>query len=391
LETMGRCLPVYIMIDTSMSMRPFESILNDSLEAIYDELITSPRLSDFTAVSILSYNTEAEVVLKMTNSRSLAELPVLSCRGVTNLGKALRLLRSQIEEDIPRLSRVGRAVLRPVTFLLTDGLPTDDWKSDFAPLVDKSYFRHPNIIPFGYGEATADLMGEISTIPGAAFLNMDNNTAAALRKVFPALLNTLTFSARAGALTLPTEVEGFISVSTGIASDAAEGTAQSGSRFVGSTDPQHEAHLIGQSGGIHAWKTISARSPERDPVNGNPTLPSDRDESTMPVTIYLSEEWIHGQVEAAVDELLGTVGFVIEDREEPVTGSWFRRMRATATEVARSPVAREAALTTAHAADVRLVLAQDAAFTATLLQNLGPVIGALQPTKDAVLRVGALS
>lgn len=28
--------------------------------------------------------------------------------------------------------------------------------------------------------------------------------------------------------------------------------------------------------------------------------------------------------------------------------------------------------------------------TATMLQNLGPVITALQPTKDAVIRVGAL-
>jgi len=44
----------------------------------------------------------------------------------------------------------------------------------------------------------------------------------------------------------------------------------------------------------------------------------------------------------------------------------------------------------AHAADLRVALAQDATVTATMLQNLGPVIEALQPTKDAVLRVGAL-
>jgi hypothetical protein len=43
-----------------------------------------------------------------------------------------------------------------------------------------------------------------------------------------------------------------------------------------------------------------------------------------------------------------------------------------------------------HAADSQLVLAQDAEVTARLLQNLAPVIGSLQPTKDAVLRVGAL-
>ena len=47
-------------------------------------------------------------------------------------------------------------------------------------------------------------------------------------------------------------------------------------------------------------------------------------------------------------------------------------------------------MTAVHAADARLVLAQDASITATLLSNLAPVIASLQPTKDAVLRVGAL-
>ena len=65
-------------------------------------------------------------------------------------------------------------------------------------------------------------------------------------------------------------------------------------------------------------------------------------------------------------------------------------MLATVEREMRSPAAREATLVAAHVADTRLVLAQDAAVTAKLLQNLGPVLGALQPTKDAVIRVGAL-
>lgn len=103
------------------------------------------------------------------------------------------------------------------------------------------------------------------------------------------------------------------------------------------------------------------------------------------VTIYLSEESVHDQVEEAVAELLNAAGLDITDREEPVAGSWFRQMRAAL----RAPAAKDAALVAAHVADSRLVLAQDAAVTATMLQNLGPVIASLQPTKDAVLRVGA--
>jgi two-component system OmpR family response regulator len=110
---------------------------------------------------------------------------------------------------------------------------------------------------------------------------------------------------------------------------------------------------------------------------------------TFPVTIYLSDESVHRQVQEAVEELLNQAGAEVVDRDEPVLGSWFRRMRAR-VRAATSPAAREAAAVAAHALDSRLVLAQDAAVTATMMQNLGPVLGSLQPTKDAVIRAGAL-
>ena len=114
------------------------------------------------------------------------------------------------------------------------------------------------------------------------------------------------------------------------------------------------------------------------------------DTDTVPVTIYLADEQIHAQVEKAVEVLLATAGLYIKDWDDPVAGSWFRRMAAGAKEAMQSPAGHEAMLAAGHALDSRLILAQDAEVTARLLQNLGPVLGALQPTKDAVIRVGAL-
>jgi uncharacterized protein YegL len=215
-----KCLPVYIVIDTSYSMSPYEDVLNQTIETLYDTLITSPRIADFAHISILSYNTEAEVVLQMTDLQTMDVLPQLGCGGVTDFVKALRLLRQRIEEDVTLLSNAGREVLRPVAFLLTDGQPTDDqghpsdnWKGEYEALVDKLYRRHPNVVPFGYGTATADMLLGISTIPGAAFLAKDGGTAEALRRIIPALLNTLVASAHDNELRLPTEVDGFIRVS----------------------------------------------------------------------------------------------------------------------------------------------------------------------------------
>lgn len=110
----------------------------------------------------------------------------------------------------------------------------------------------------------------------------------------------------------------------------------------------------------------------------------------FPVSIYLADGSIHAQVELAVDRLLYRAGLRITEREEPVSGSWYRRMRATLDSAARSDKGQEAMLSAAHAADARFFLRQDAELTTLLLQNLGPVITALQPTKDAVVRAGAL-
>jgi hypothetical protein len=102
----------------------------------------------------------------------------------------------------------------------------------------------------------------------------------------------------------------------------------------------------------------------------------------IPVSIYLADEDIHKQVEKAVKRWLAKADLSIDKLHKPVIGSWFRRMDAS--------VKREALLTATHIADSRLVQTQDAYVTSTLLQNVGPVLLALQPTKDAVVRAGAL-
>jgi hypothetical protein len=114
------------------------------------------------------------------------------------------------------------------------------------------------------------------------------------------------------------------------------------------------------------------------------------DTTNMPVTIYLADEVIHEQVETAVEQWLATADVSIDERAKPVIGSWFRSMRASLKKVVRTPAAQEALLTGIHVADSHFVLAQDAYVTSTLLQNVGPVLQALQPTKDAVVRAGAL-
>jgi hypothetical protein len=141
--------------------------------------------------------------------------------------------------------------------------------------------------------------------------------------------------------------------------------------------------------GTAALKLLPKRvdeMPQPESRSGYPTSVT----VALPVSIYLADEAIHAQVETAVERWLAMATITIEEREQPIIGSWFRRMRATVKVALNSEAAHDLTLTAVHVADAHVVLAQDANITATLLSGLAPVIASLQPTKDAALRVGAL-
>lgn len=217
--TKVKCLPTYILLDISESMQPVQDTLNDTLESLFNELIMSPAISDFAQVSIITFNTDAHLVLGITNIQQIQALPELECGGVTNFDRAFQLVRECIDRDVEQLT-AERSVLRPVVvFVLTDGQPTDEngyftdqWKDAYHKLVDKGWRRHPNVVPFGFGDATVEVIKEIATIDGAAFLTKDPDNADALRKIFSSLLRTLVASARSSSLQLPEEIDGFVAV-----------------------------------------------------------------------------------------------------------------------------------------------------------------------------------
>jgi uncharacterized protein YegL len=206
----AKCLPTYLLLDTSKSMADHEKTLNETLEHVYFSLVESPRVAEFAHISIISFNTYAHLVLKMTDIEEVRALPTLSCSGLTNFGPAFDLLRERINIDVPALKSAGMAVLRPAAFLLTDGQPSDvqQWMARFAALVDPTWPRRPHVIAFGFGRATPKSIGGMAT--KAAFLAKNNvREKEALTSMLTTLLNTLVASAPAGQLALPTDLPGF--------------------------------------------------------------------------------------------------------------------------------------------------------------------------------------
>ncbi len=111
---------------------------------------------------------------------------------------------------------------------------------------------------------------------------------------------------------------------------------------------------------------------------------------SLPVSIYLRDEFGHEEVEAAVEELARSTGLSITDREDPVLCSWFRRLRVGLAGVAGSPAGQEVLADVAHRTELELVKRRDAEVTGLLMANVAPLITSLHDTKDAVIRLGAV-
>ncbi len=124
-----RVLPVYLAIDVSGSMAGQSlASVEQALLQFADELAASPILGDTVRVAIIEFSDYPEVILPLSDMTRVRAIPRLRARGATNLGALFVFLEKLIRSDIHRLRGEDAQVFRPLVLLLTDGLPTDNWR-----------------------------------------------------------------------------------------------------------------------------------------------------------------------------------------------------------------------------------------------------------------------
>lgn len=122
-----RRLPVYILLDTSGSMRgePIHSV-NVGLQAMLSALRQDPYALESVHLSIITFDVEAHEYLPLTplDQVKLAEIHVPDA-GATFLGAALELLIQSVDRDVKKNSKDAKGDWRPLLFVMTDGSPSD--------------------------------------------------------------------------------------------------------------------------------------------------------------------------------------------------------------------------------------------------------------------------
>jgi uncharacterized protein YegL len=123
-----RRLPVFILIDSSTSMRG-ESIdaVNSGLKMLIQDLRVNPFALETVYLSVISFNTDAFVVRPFDDLLNNISV-FIEAKGQSNLGLGLQLLISEMSLHINKTTSNNKGDWKPLVFFMTDGKPSGAWK-----------------------------------------------------------------------------------------------------------------------------------------------------------------------------------------------------------------------------------------------------------------------
>jgi uncharacterized protein YegL len=157
-----RRLPVYLLLDCSGSMfgEKIEAV-RQGMKALVADLQSDPQALETAYLSVITFDSSAKQVVPLTELMQFQE-PKLEANGATSLGEALTLLESCISREVHKTAESQKGDWKPMIFLMTDGMPTDNWEAA-ADILKKS--KPGNIIACAAGaDADTSVLKQITEI-----------------------------------------------------------------------------------------------------------------------------------------------------------------------------------------------------------------------------------
>jgi len=171
----NRRLPIYLLLDASSSMSgaPIEAV-NRGVEIFKQEVESDPFASETVHVGIIVFSSSAQMITNGLVPINQLEVPNLVANGLTALGNAFRVLKDSLDKDL-RKSKPGekKGDWKPLVFILTDGMPTDDWEGPRSEILQRQVNKVLNIITVGCGPDLDD--ENLKKISVGPTFRMDNS------------------------------------------------------------------------------------------------------------------------------------------------------------------------------------------------------------------------
>ena len=195
--------PLYLVCDESSSMSDDGiDAVNSCVREMFGSIYSDPVVDARARVAIIAFHSRAEVVLPLSQLSNIVKIPgCVRSDELSHYAAVFRLLKKEIEIDIPRLKSEGFRVRRPIVLFLSGSIPTDpkEWRAAYKDLSDESYRFHPVVFSLGLKGSHSELLTQIATKSSVnsknedafVFLIDDHRNTKAIEKFIPKLLVSL--------------------------------------------------------------------------------------------------------------------------------------------------------------------------------------------------------
>jgi uncharacterized protein YegL len=110
-----------------MSGEPIEAVKN-GVQIMISSLRQNPQAIETAFLSVITFDSTAQQIIPLTDLASF-QMVDIKATGVTALGEALKLVAHKIDTEVAKTTTEQKGDWKPLVFIMTDGIPTDDWQS----------------------------------------------------------------------------------------------------------------------------------------------------------------------------------------------------------------------------------------------------------------------
>lgn len=110
-----------------MMGEPIEAVKN-GVQVMISSLRQNPQAIETAYISVITFSSVAHQLIPLTDLASF-QMVDIKASGTTSMGDALKLLSRTMDKEVAKTTAEQKGDWKPMVFIMTDGIPTDDWQS----------------------------------------------------------------------------------------------------------------------------------------------------------------------------------------------------------------------------------------------------------------------